>query len=52
MTPSSPVQPLTTSPEAAFFLAPELTLHRQYEALRAYFNACKSAFLDLSRMFC
>src|SRR5262245_5934428 len=33
----SPHQPLTTSPEAAFFLAPELTLQRQYEALRAYF---------------
>ena len=25
------------SPEAAFFLGPEKTLHRQYEALRAYF---------------
>src|ERR1043165_8838016 len=37
MAPTSPAQPLTTSPEAAFFLAPELTLHRQYEALRAYF---------------
>jgi hypothetical protein len=37
MAPISPAQPLTTSPEAAFFLAPELTLHRQYEALRAYF---------------
>src|SRR5437660_441307 len=39
MAPISPAQPLTTSPEAAFFLAPELTLHRQYEALRAYFVA-------------
>src|SRR5437764_2474136 len=37
MAPISPARPLTTSPEAAFFLAPELTLHRQYEALRAYF---------------
>jgi hypothetical protein len=37
MAPISPAQPLTTSPEAAFFLAPELTLHRQYEALRACF---------------
>lgn len=26
-----------TSPEARFFLAPEKPLHRQYEALRAYF---------------
>ena len=37
MTPISLAQPLTTSPEAAFFLAPELTRHRQYQALRAYF---------------
>src|SRR3954470_19415806 len=37
MPPISPAQPLTTSPEAAFFLAPESTLQRQYEALRAYF---------------
>jgi hypothetical protein len=37
MAPINPAQPLTTSPEAAFFLAPELTPHRQYEALRAYF---------------
>jgi hypothetical protein len=37
MPPISPAPPLTTSPEAAFFLAPESTLQRQYEALRAYF---------------
>src|SRR3954447_1424099 len=37
MAPISPAPPLTTSPEAAFFLAPESTLPRQYEALRAYF---------------
>ena len=28
---------LTTSPDSDFFLAPESTLQRQYEALRAYF---------------
>lgn len=28
---------LTTNPHAQFFLAPENPLHRQYEALRAYF---------------
>jgi hypothetical protein len=28
---------LTTKPDAQFFLAPEIALHRQYEALRAYF---------------
>jgi hypothetical protein len=28
---------ITPSPEARFFLAPEKTLHRQYEALRAFF---------------
>src|SRR3954471_17451903 len=37
MAPINPAQPLTTSAEAAFFLAPELPPHRQYEALRAYF---------------
>ncbi len=26
-----------STPEARFFLAPEQPLHRQYEALRAYF---------------
>src|SRR5437660_11524857 len=29
--------PLTTAPEARFFLAPEGPRQRQYEALRAYF---------------
>src|SRR5277367_5691267 len=29
--------PLTTAPEARFFLAPEEPRQRQYEALRAYF---------------
>jgi hypothetical protein len=33
----SPAVPLTASPESRFFLGPESTLHRQYEALRAYF---------------
>lgn len=28
---------LTSDPDAQFFLAPEIPLHRQYEALRAYF---------------
>ena len=28
---------LTVNPDARFFLAPEIPLHRQYEALRAYF---------------
>lgn len=28
---------LTANPDAQFFLAPEIPLHRQYEALRAYF---------------
>lgn len=28
---------LTQNPDAQFFLAPEIPLHRQYEALRAYF---------------
>jgi hypothetical protein len=36
MTISAPHE-LTTSAEARFFLAPEATLQRQYEALRAYF---------------
>jgi len=29
--------PLTHATEAGFFLAPEIAIHRQYEALRAYF---------------
>jgi hypothetical protein len=33
----SPTPGLTVPPEARFFLAPETALHRQYEALRAYF---------------
>src|SRR3954466_15985265 len=33
----SPPPELTASPESRFFLAPETALHRQYEALRAYF---------------
>src|SRR5437762_1461369 len=34
---TSPPAELTPSPESRFFLAPETALHRQYEALRAYF---------------
>ena len=34
---SSSESPLTESQAAAFFLAPQQPLHRQYEALRAYF---------------
>jgi hypothetical protein len=37
MPPTNPDQPLTTTAEASFFLAPESAAHRQYEALRAYF---------------
>jgi hypothetical protein len=35
--PISPRIGLTDDPQARFFLAPESPLHRQYEALRAYF---------------
>src|SRR5674476_1084953 len=34
---------LTSSPESRFFLAPENPLHRQYEALRAYFVETRSS---------
>src|SRR5438270_2691680 len=37
MAPISPAKPLTPSAAANFFHAPEATLQRQYEALRAYF---------------
>src|SRR5512135_321662 len=35
--PISPRNPITAHPDAQFFLAPETSLQRQYEALRAYF---------------
>lgn len=35
--PINPHNEITVSPEAHFFLAPEKPLHRQYEALRAFF---------------
>jgi hypothetical protein len=35
---------LTPSAEARFFIAPENPLHRQYEALRAYFVEARSSF--------
>ncbi len=37
MPPISPAEPLTPTAAANFFRAPESVLHRQYEALRAYF---------------
>ncbi|HEV3256606.1 MAG TPA: hypothetical protein VG013_07000 [Gemmataceae bacterium] len=49
MPPTSPATPLTTSPEANFFLGPELTLHRQYEALRAYFVEGRPSYEVASR---
>jgi hypothetical protein len=41
---------LTPSPEARFFIAPENPLHRQYEALRAYFVEQRSS-VEVARDF-
>jgi hypothetical protein len=49
MPPISPAEPLTPTAAANFCRAPESILHRQYEALRAYYPGAKVAHKGMGR---